>query len=122
MSAAQDMVVSNLLNAAQSTRQQRQASSPAVLSPRLELGMVVAQSGPIHVVDVLGAGGQAVARIAGVVSWGGPPRGVGAQVVLAFVGGGPIPYILGGGGSSGVDANILSGDPITVVSMQVFGV
>lgn len=117
-----DLMLAQLAGSFKNSQSSRQSSASAVPAAQMLLGMVVAQDGPIHVVDVIGDGGRATARIPGIICAGGPPRGVGSQVLLAYVGRSPVPMIVGGSGGTGMDANIVSGDPITVVSMNVFGV
>lgn len=113
-----DLLLSQLATSFKDRSAARPVAASRPTGSTMLMGMVVGQDGPIHVVDVLGEGGQAGARIMGVICADGPPRGVGSQVLLTYVGRNPIPYIVGGGGGQ---RGPVAGSPIEIITAQVFG-
>jgi hypothetical protein len=78
-------------------REGQMASPPGAM----RRGTVTATLGGYYTVDVMaGAGGGVAATINGVTAWGGNFE-VGDFVWLVYEGDRPVPFIMGGGGSSG---------------------
>lgn len=101
MSSASDQFVVAASEQSRLAREAGGASLSGVSLPgMLRLGIVSAVTDGVYTIGVLGATGTTVDNIEGVHAWGGEFQ-PGARVVLGWVGDRPIPWILGGGGSSG---------------------
>jgi hypothetical protein len=102
MSSAQDSFIQaaagTARRAAEGTRRGAAIDAPpSVLRPAI----VTARSGDVYTVDLIGADGEVCDTIAGVTAWGGSGYEPNDRVFLVYVGGRPIPFILGAGGGEG---------------------
>jgi hypothetical protein len=102
MSAQQDAAIQFAIEQAITARQESRANFQAVGEPALlRMGVVASVAGDAYAVALLGADGETSATLQGVRAWGEVSFDPGDRVVVAWIGGRPLPVLLGGGSGGG---------------------